>query len=421
MSVYMLVDMYFVSQYVGPLGIAAINIVMPITFLISSFGMAVGIGGGSVISRALGAGDAVKARMTFGNQTFLTVSLALVLIVVGSFFEQSVLKIFGANKEILPYAEGYFEVVLLGVPFLAWAMMSNNVIRAQGKPRIAMLTMLIPAVANIVLDPIFIIGFDMGMSGAAWATTIGYLLSATHTLYFFLGGTNEIRLHLRNLVLRAKIVGEIFSIGSITLARQGSFSLLAILLNNYLDKFGGSLAISEYGLIRSVTMFILFPVIGMMQGFMPVAGFNYGADNKDRVISSIRLAIRWSMIISTFLLLLVLGLSDLMIKFFTDDPELVAATPRAMRLVFLGTPVIGISMISAAYFQAIGKAWPALFLTLSRQLIFIIPFLLILPHFIELTGIWISFPLGELMAAIVCYIWLRHEMNRYLDSPQSIF
>lgn len=414
MSIYTLVDIYFVSRYVGSFGIAAINIVMPITFLISSFGMAVGIGGASVISRALGRGDRSKAFTTFGNQTLLTITLALVLIIIGGLYERPVLMLFGSNKEILPFAEAYFEVVLPGIPFLAWAMMANSVIRAQGKPRVAMFTMLIPAFANIILDPLFIIHFNMGIAGAGWATTLGYLFSASYTLFFFSGKTNELRLKLKNLLPNRRIISEIFSIGSITLARQGSFSLLAIVLNHYLDRYGGSLAISEYSLIRGVTMFILFPVIGIMQGFMPIAGYNYGALNKERVRTSIRLSIRWGSIVSTFVFVLVLVLSDQMIGFFTEEPELLKDTPRALRLVFLATPVVGLSMISAAYFQAIGKAGPALILTLSRQLIFVIPFVMILPRFLGLNGIWIAFPLGEFCAAVLCFFWLRFEMKRYL-------
>ena len=413
MSIYMLVDMYFVSHYVGKLGIAAINIVMPITFLISSFGMAVGIGGASVISRALGANNKPKAYTTFGNQTLLTVSLALILIIIGALYLKPVLALFGSNKEILPFAESYFEVVLPGIPFLAWAMMSNNVIRAQGKPRVAMFTLLIPALANIILDPLFMIGFDMGIAGAGWATSLGYTFSAVHTLYFFTSDKNELRLKLKNFFPSAKIVSEIFAIGSITLARQGSFSLLAIVLNHYLNKFGGTLAISEYGLIRSVTMFILFPVIGIMQGFMPIAGYNYGAVNKERVRTAIRLSITWGSIVSTILFVIVLLLSDQMIAFFTDDPDLLRDTPFALKLVFIGTPVIGVSMISAAYFQAIGKAFPALILTLSRQLIFVLPFVILLPHIIGLNGIWIAFPAGEICAAVLCGLWLKREMKRY--------
>ena len=185
MSIYQVVDVYFVSRFVGSIAIAAINIVLPITFLISSSGMAIGIGGASIISRALGAKNPEKAAKTFGNQISLTLILASLFVGLGYAMTDPILALFGSNTEIDPMATTYFHILLLGVPFLAWAMMSNNVIRAEGKPKIAMLTLVIPAVANIILDPILIYYLDMGIAGAAWATTIGYISSGLYTLWFF--------------------------------------------------------------------------------------------------------------------------------------------------------------------------------------------------------------------------------------------
>ncbi|MCB9245493.1 MAG: MATE family efflux transporter [Flavobacteriales bacterium] len=414
MSVYSIADIYFVSRYVGKIGIAAINIVLPITFLISSIGMAIGIGGSSIISRALGAGNRERAFQTFGNQTVLTISLAILMVCVGALFEGPLLRMFGANDEIIGAAADYLNILLIGVPMLAWAMMSNNVIRAEGKPRVAMLTLLIPAVINIILDPIFIAVLGWGIQGAAWATTIGYVFSAVHTLRFFTGKHNELRILRENLKLKADIVKETFSIGSITLARQGSFSVLAIILNNSLDSFGGSLAIAVYGIIRSLTLFIAFPVIGIMQGFMPIAGYNHGAAKFSRVREVINLSIRWSTLVSIIVTLIIVLGAFYIVSFFTEEADLLTQTPTALRIVFAGVPFMGISMISAAYFQAIGKSGPALFLTLSRQILFIIPFILILPHFMGLNGVWWSFPIGEFCAFLVCAIYLNTEVKRNL-------
>ena len=415
MSIYSIVDIYFVSQYIGKVAIAAINIVLPITFLISSIGMAIGIGGASIISRALGADDRQKALQTFGNQTVLTVGLAFTMVFLGSFFERPMLELFGANDEILPEATKYLNVLLIGVPFLAWAMMSNNVIRAEGKPRVAMLTLLIPALVNIALDPIFIAVWGWGIEGAAWATTIGYCTSAIHTLIFYSGKKSELKILRENLKLKMELVKETFSIGSITLARQGSFSVLAIVLNNSLEAFGGSLALAVYGIIRSLTLFIAFPVIGILQGFMPIAGYNYGAQLLDRVKEAIYVSVRWSTVVSALVFIIIFLGADWVVSFFTDDPDLIAETPRAMRLTFIGVPVMGVSMISAGYFQALGKFKPAIFLTLTRQIIFLIPLIIILPMALGLNGIWYAFPAGEFLAAVVCWFYLRAEVRRNLS------
>ncbi len=420
MSIYQIVDVFFVSQFVGKIAIAAINIVLPITFLISSIGMAIGIGGASIISRSLGANEGEKASLTFGNQLSLSLGLSTLFVGLGYIFTEPILKLFGSNQEILPQATSYFHILLIGLPFLAWAMMSNNVIRAEGKPKIAMLTLVIPAVANLILDPILIYYLDMGIAGAAWATTIGYASSGIYTLWFFLRGKSEIKVTRTDLNLQKIIVSEIASIGSVTLVRQGSFSLLAIVLNNSLDHYGGSLAIAAYGLIRGFTLFVAFPSIGIMQGLMPIVGYNYGKNESSRIRETVRLSIKWTTVTSIVLFSLIVIFSSHVIAFFTDDPELLSLTPRAMIITFIGLPTMGLSFIAAAYFQALGKTKPAMFLTLARQGMFMIPLALILPLFIGLDGIWLSMPIGEILAAIISAVYLRKAMNRLkVQKPES--
>ncbi|MCB0571201.1 MAG: MATE family efflux transporter, partial [Phaeodactylibacter sp.] len=265
MSIYFIVDTIFVGRFVGTLGIAAITVVMPISFLISSMGMSIGVGGSSIISRALGAGDKEKARRTFGNMASLVLLIVAIMLIAGAFFEGPVLALFGAKGDIVAPAVEYFNIILAGVPALAWSMMSNTVMRAEGRPRMAMLSMMVPAVANIILDPIFIIGFGWGLAGAAWATTISYYLSAAFTLWFFFSGQSE--LHLTGSIMRLNppLVREIFSIGMVTMARQGTVSLLTIVLNHTLFQFGNELAVAVYGIINRIMMFANFPVLGITQ------------------------------------------------------------------------------------------------------------------------------------------------------------
>jgi len=423
-----MVDVWFVSRYAeGEIAIAAITVVLPITFLISSFGMAVGVGGASVLARALGEENPEKAQKTFSNQIMLTLGFVLFFVLLGYLFQTELLTLFGANEEIMPYAKKYLNVLLLGLPFLGWAMMSNNVIRAEGKPKMAMYTMIIPAVSNIVLDYVLILQFDMGITGAAWATTVGYILSGIYTLWFFLSGKSELQLSKSGLRLDIPIVKEISSIGSITLLRQSMFSLLAIVLYSQLDKWGqveyettlgesgGSHAIAIYGLIRGFTLFVAFPIIGIMQGLMPIVSFNYGAKNGQRVKDSVWLAIQWTTGISLLLLSVIVIFPEELIGIFTEDKDLLAHTPRVLQLIFLSLPVMGIGFIGGAYFQAVGKPIPALVLTLARQGLFMIPLMFILAYFFGLDGVWISLPAGEVVAGIWAASWLYLEVNKLKD------
>ena len=278
LSIYNLVDTIFVGNYVGPLGIAAVTVVMPITFFMSSVGMAIGIGGGSIISRALGSDNKEKAHLTFGNMIGMTLTIAAVFVIISSLYIEEVLIMFGGKGEILDYAIEYFGILLIGIPFLAWAMMSNSIIRAEGKPKFAMLVMMIPAVSNIILDAVFIVYLKWGIMGAAWATTISYMLSAVYAFGFFALRQSELRLERKHFRIDLSIAREITSLGGVTLARQGTISLLVLVLNHTLFRYGGEISIAVYGIISRMIMFALFPVMGLVQGFVPIAGYNYGAE-----------------------------------------------------------------------------------------------------------------------------------------------
>lgn len=414
MSIYSIVDTIFVGRFIGTLAIGAITVVMPISFLISSIGMAIGVGGASVISRALGSGDRKRALKTFGNMVNATLHLAIILVVLGFTFDEEILTIFGGKGDILPYAREYFIVILYGVPFLAWAMMSNNVIRAQGRPKVAMYIMVIPAILNIILDPIFIIVFKMGLTGAAWATTISYIVSAIYALVFFLKGKGEIRFVIRYFKIDFGILKDIFSIGSITLARQSSVSLLIVVLNHSLFSYAGEIGISVYGIVNRVMMFALFPVIGIVQGFLPIAGYNYGANKPDRVLSSIYTSIKYALSLAGMILIIILTFSNNVVSAFTSDQNLIEDSSFALIFVFMMSPLIAVQMVGSGYFQAIGKALPAMMLTLTKQGFFLIPLVLIMPRFFGVNGIWYSFPIADILSALVTWIFLQREIKTNL-------
>ncbi len=419
LSIYGIVDTIFVGRWVGHLGIAAITVVLPITFFISSIGMSIGVGGASIISRAFGKDNDEKAYRTFGNQVLLTLILSVLFVVLGFTFMEPILKVFGGRGEALVPAEAYFKIILIGVPFLAWSMMSNNVIRAEGYPKIAMLIMVIPAVFNIILDPIFIVWLDMGIEGAAYATTISYMASAVFALWFFTKGKSQMQINSTYLIPDFPILKEIGSLGSVTLARQGTISILAIVLNNSLFNYGGELGLSTYGIINRVLMFANFPVLGITQGFVPIVGFNFGAGKLDRVKSIIKIAMTSASGLAFIIFAAILLFAPSIISVFTNDNALIDATSPAIRKVFLATPLLAISLLGSAYFQAVGKAFPALILSLSKQGFLLIPLVLILPIFFGLDGIWYAFPMADVGAASLTLIYLRVKGPKF-QSDQTI-
>lgn len=407
MSIYMIVDTIFVGHWVGSMGIAAITVVLPITFLIASIGMSIGIGGASVISRALGAEDEEHAQKVFGNQITLNMSIATFFVILGMFFEEELLLLFGAQGAIMPFAKAYFKIILLGVPFLSWAMMSNHVIRAEGFPKIAMNVMLLPAILNLILDPIFIYVLEWGIEGAAWATIFSYFISASYTLWFFVKGKSDLRIKTKTLKLNVTIVKEIASLGFVSLARQGVISILSILLNNSLYTYGSEVYVSVYGIINRVMMFSMFPITGITQGFLPITSYNYGANKFDRVKEVIRKSILYGSVLAVLIYACILLFRVPIVQLFSSEKEILAITPEAMSIVFMAMPFILIQLIGSSYYQAIGKAMPALLLTLSKQGFFLIPLVYILPKYWGIYGIWYAFPIADILSTLITFVFLR--------------
>lgn len=415
MSLNMIVDTIFVGRWISVMAIAAITVVLPIAFLISSIGMGIGIGGSSIISRALGKGNTNKAFKVFGNQISLTVFLSVLFVAIGTFFCFPILQLFGAKGAILTPATDYFHVILWGVPFLAFAMMGNPVARAVGKPNYAMFTLIVPAFANIILDVIFIKFMDMGMYGAGLATSISYAVSGLFILWFFLSKNTELKIIPKYFSIDFSILKEIIALGGITIIRQGTISVLIIILNYTLFKYGGEISIAVYGVINRVMLFSLFPVLGVTQGFLPIAGFNYGANNTERVKESIKIAITFGSAIATLIFIVIMIFPTELVSLFTDNNNLINLTSSALIITFLATPVITIQLIGSAYFQAAGKALPALLLTLLKQGFFLIPLVYILPKFFGINGVWMSFPIADVLATLVTYLYLNREIKRSLN------
>ena len=411
MSLNILVDTIFVGHWIGSQAIAAINVVLPVSFFIAALGMAIGIGGSSIISRALGASEKSKALKTFGNQVTMTIILTLTLVFFGLYYIDNIIPVFGGKGIIFEPAKIYYQIVLYGVPFLALSMMGNTIIRAEGKPKYAMYAMMIPSITNLVLDILLINVMDMGMIGAAWATTGSYMLCFIFIFWFFISKNSEMKISLVHFKLQRSIVSEISNLGSVTLSRQAIVSITYLLMNNILFDFGGETSVTSYAIVSRMLMFALFPIFGITQGFIPIAGYNYGAQNYDRVKQAIRIAIIYAMVMASLVFVLLIGFPELITRMFTTDPLVIEKTPTAMRWVFAATPIIAVQLIGAAYFQAAGKAIPALLLTLSRQGFFFIPLIFILPLWYGELGVWMAFPVSDVLSTLVTAYILYREVS----------
>ncbi|HAS18945.1 MAG TPA: MATE family efflux transporter [Flavobacteriaceae bacterium] len=414
MSLNILIDTIFVGQWIGSEAIAAINVVLPVSFFIAALGMSIGVGGASIISRALGEHHHNKAERTFANQITLTFLLTIIVVFFGLFFVNEILPIFGGKGSLFSLAKTYYVIVMYGVPVLAFCMMSNNTIRAEGKPKNAMYAMLLPSVSNLVLDYVFIRVFDWGMMGAAWATTLSYGVCAAYIVYFFVSKKSVLRPKWSAFRLDASLVKEISSLGSVTLARQAMVSITVLLVNNILFSFGGESTIAVYAILSRMLMFATFPIFGITQGFLPIAGYNYGAKNWDRVRKVINISIGYATVLATLVLLFIMFFADQIPTLFTKDAVVNSQTPGALKIVFAALPMVGIQLIGAAYFQAIGKALPALLLTLSRQGLVFIPLLYLLSYQYGVQGVWLAFPISDVISTIVTAFFLNRAVKKEL-------
>ena len=407
MVLYNVIDTIFVARYVGTMAIGGLAIVMPITMLISATGMALGVGGSSLISRYLGASDNDKANTVFGNLLMLTITFTVVFSALGYIFPDEVLKLFGADGEILPYAKEYYLIVLAGTPFLGLSMAANNIIRSEGNARMSMIVMLFSSVLNLILDYIFIINLNWGIAGAAWATLISQVVTFVFIAYYFMGsGKSSLKLKMHNLKFDLERVKETLAIGSSSFARQGSASIVAILINNSLMYYGGESDVAIYGILNKVMMMSIFPMIGLIQGFLPIMSFNYGAENYKRVIRVINLSLITSVSLGFIGLFFMAVFPAGVFRIFTTDEAIITQGAKFLVIVIIVIPLVGVQMLGASFFQAIGLAKPALLLTLARQVFFLIPLVFILPRFLGIYGIWYAFPVSDILATILTVIYL---------------
>lgn len=419
-ALYNIVDRIFVGRGVDSLGIAGITIGFPIMLVTMAFAMLIGMGATSLISIRLGEQKKAEAELVAGNAIVLLLLISVIISALGLAFLEPVLRSLGASQEVLPYAMDYMRIILVGTVIMGISMGMNNFIRAEGNPKTAMYTMVIGAVMNTILDPLFIFTFNMGIKGAAIATVIAQGISALWVLYYFLAGKSVIKIRLNNLRLQWPVVRMTMAIGLPMFALQLTNSLQNVILNKSLAFYGGDTAIAAMGIIFSVATLVVMPIIGINQGAQPIIGYNYGARQYQRVKRTVKAALyaATAILLTGFIITRIFP-AAIIALFNNTDAALREAGTHGLTVFLFMIPVIGFQVVGSGYFQAVGKPKQALILSLSRQVLLFIPALLIFPLFWGLEGIWFTAPFADLGSALIAGIWLYHEMGSLDDRSET--
>jgi putative MATE family efflux protein len=416
-GLYNIVDTFFVGRFTGTLGIGGVSIAFPIQMIIMGIGITIGIGGASILSRRMGEKNHEGASKALGNMIFLSLATGLASMIAGIAAMNPLLRLFGVTEALMPYARDYILVILLGSPLIIFSMVASSAARAEGNAKVAMNSILIGAICNIILDPVFIITLGLGVKGAAIATVISIAFSCIFLTWYLLSGKSEIRLHLHHIKMQKSIIGEIFAVGSPEFARTAAMSVTAALFNNILRGLGGELPIATFGIIFRIISFVFMPMIGIAQGAQPILGFNFGARQYDRVREGLSLANKNATMIALIGFVVFLLFPGPILSIFSTDKELIAMGTTATRWIILGLPFVGYQFIGTSLFQAIGKPKPAIFLALSRQVLFLIPTVIILSRILHLQGVWLSFPVTDVISFIVTYVMVSRETRNLSQMP----
>lgn len=417
-SLYNMVDSVFIGHGVGPLAISGLALTFPLMNLAAAFGSLVGVGAATLVSMRLGQRDYETARQILGNVLMLNLLLGISVGLVALALLDPILRFFGASEATLPYAREYMSIILLGNVVTHMYFGLNALLRASGHPNKSMYATINTVVINTVLDPIFIYGFGWGIRGAAIATVLAQIISLMWQLRIF--SNQDELLHFKRGIyrLRGKIVRDILAIGMSPFLMNMAACFIVILINKGLKQYGGDLMIGAYGIVNRLGFFFVMIVMGLNQGMQPIAGYNFGARQYDRVLRVLKLTILGATCVMTTGFLIGELLPHVAVRAFTTDEELMKLATTGMRLVFMCFPIIGFQMVTTNYFQSIGKAGKAIFLSLSRQLLLLLPSLLFLPSFFDRYtrwdgswGVWCSMPLADFVACGIAACMLTRELR----------
>ena len=422
-SLYNMVDSIFIGQGVGPMAISGLALTFPLMNLAAAFGSLVGVGASTLVSVKLGQRDYDTARRVLGNVVVLNVILGFTFAAITLMFLDPILYFFGGSDQTVGYARDYMQIILLGNIITHMYLGLNAVLRSSGHPKQAMYATIATVIINTILDPIFIFWFDWGIRGAAIATVIAQLVSLIWLLKLF--SNKEELLHFSKGIfrLKRKIVFNSLAIGLSPFLMNVASCLIVILINKGLNRYGGDYAVGAYGIVNRLVFMIVMVVMGLNQGMQPIAGYNYGAGHMDRLISVVKLTILFATLITTTGFAVGVFFPEPCVAVFAKDaPELVAEAAHGFSIAVLFFPFVGMQIVSTAFFQSIGMAGKSIFLSLTRQMLFLLPALFILPHFFErpTDGVWWSGPVSDAMASILSAVLLVQQFRKLRDRQTKV-
>ena len=421
-ALYNVVDRMFIGNIpkVGVLAITGVGVTMPIMTIMLAFGMLIALGAIANISIKLGQGKKEDAELIIGNAITLSILISLLISFIGILFGDIILKSFGASESTLYYAKSYIYIILGGSVFCLLSFSLNNTIRGDGNPKLAAIMMIVGCLVNVVLDAVLIFVFNMGIQGAAIATVTSQAVTTIWGFVYYLKGKSNLKLKKENLKLNKGIVKTIFAIGLAPFAMQIAASLVQIISNNALKAYGGDLAIGAMATIASISMIFLMPVFGINQGAQPIIGFNYGAKQYDRANKAFKVSASVACLIMTLGWLIIQLKPEIIVGIFNKDSKLMDITINGTKLYLFMLPIIGISITGSNYMQSVGKAKSAMILGLLRQVILLIPMIIILPKFLGLDGIWYAQAISDLLSTIITITVLVKELKKYKDFKNDI-
>ena len=420
-SLYNIIDRVFIGQVVGPMAISGLAITFPFMNLGAAFGAAVGVGSSTSISVKLGQRDYQTAEQLLGNTVTLNLIIGIAFSVVSHLFLDPILRFFGASDHTLPYARAFMQIILLGnvVSHMYYGM--NAVLRAVSKPREAMIATILSVGLNIIFDFVFIYWWRWGIRGAALGTVVAQSIALAWQMRFF--ADKRQLLHLKRGIYRLKgsLVKLILSIGVSPFLMNATACIIVIFMNNQLVRYGGDLSVGAYGVANALAMVFMMFVMGLNQGMQPIAGYNYGSQQFDRLRRVVDISIIAGVCIMTVGWLVAMFLPHAVARLFTSDPQLTRLSVKAIRINMLMFPLVGAQMVITTFFQCIGKVKLSIFLSLSRQLIILLPLLLLLPLFFGIDGVWYSLPSSDFLAAVIAAVTMMlftRKLNKEIQLTQ---
>ncbi|MDB8790007.1 MATE family efflux transporter [Romboutsia sp. 1001216sp1] len=413
-SLYNTVDRAFIGSIkdVGALAISGLGVTMPLFTILGAFCVGIAIGGSTNISIKLGEGNKEEAERILGNTFALEIVVAIAIMIIGAFFLDDILYMFGASIDTIKYARDYMSVIFFGTWFNLPGFALNSAIRAEGRPKLAATMMIISCILNLILDPIFIFGFDMGIKGAAIGTIMCQLLVFIWSTYYFTLGKSNLKLKIKNIRLEKRLLKAIILIALTPFFMELASGSIHLVTNRVLKIYGGDLAIGAMTTITSIYLIFLMPVFGLSQGMQTIIAYNYGAKQYDRTKKTLLIAMIVATIILTFGFILIRLFPELFISIFTKDSKLTELAMNGISIYTFTLPITAITILGAVYFQSIGSAKISMFLSLLRQVIILIPVILVVPRIYGLNGVWSSQPIADIIAMIIVGIFLLKEFKK---------